>query len=63
MSQLTSIPRWAKRALAALLLAGALAAPALATRVQPAANQTAQTTHGALAVAPRTQCPGGLLFC
>jgi hypothetical protein len=63
MRPLTLIPRWAKRTLAAFLLAGALAAPLIAAQVQPAASQTAQTAHGALAVVPRPHCPGSPVGC
>jgi hypothetical protein len=66
MTQSPIVPRWAKRALAALVLAAALATPLVAQSARSMTSQTAQvtqTTHGALAVAPKPVCPGGMLFC
>jgi hypothetical protein len=60
MPRLIRIPRWVKRALAALALAGALAAPLLAAPVHSTASQM---THSALALAPRPQCPGAPVGC
>lgn len=60
MSRLTNMPRWMKRTLAALLLVGALAAPLISAPVHSTASQIA---HGALAVAPRPQCPGAPIGC
>jgi hypothetical protein len=66
MTQSPVVPRWAKRALAALLLTAALATPFIASSAQATVGQITQLTqsgHSALAVMPKPNCPGSPIGC
>ena len=60
MTRLTFVPRRVKQALALLVLLGALAAPLFASPVRSSASEI---TQSAVALAPRTQCPGAPVGC
>jgi hypothetical protein len=66
MTQSPKVPRWAKRALAALLVAGALATPFIgqsARSMTSLAAQTTQDSHGALTVTHTSPCSGSGYPC